>query len=397
MKLGIILLGAITAAIIFVGCGTAVGRATGADTDAETAPNVTNASATDVANISDEIITVNENLANQEAFINDQERELDKQKAALVNLQEIVTAFESNTADTERSGGGDIAAVSANVSDIANQFESDIAAQGQHLDEEISLIHSRITSLEEQSAFIQNLLSDLRDQADQIQANNEVFHDALRVVTDLDESMPELYEVIVQANQYLEEVELHVRDLQEQSDYFNIALDQSNSAIEQLDGAIEQLDVAIEEVEGAQDELARSSDYPVTVEQYQTYQSLTNDGSIGDEINDMPAPEGMVVPDCTGPDGTRECTDKLISAVEVDRYGTYESIQLSVSDLCQAAESAYGLERVHGNQWDSAAPSDETGALLDSGFISESEFNIIQWSLKNREILKDSYVNCPAE
>ena len=106
MKLGIILLGAITAAIIFVGCGTAVGRATGADTDAETAPNVTNASATDVANISDEIITVNENLANQEAFINDQERELDKQKAALVNLQEIVTAFESNTADTERSGGG---------------------------------------------------------------------------------------------------------------------------------------------------------------------------------------------------------------------------------------------------------------------------------------------------
>ena len=104
MKLGIMMLGAITAAVIFVGCGTAVGRATGADTDTGIAPNATNASATDVANISNEIVTVNESLANQEAFIVDQERELDKQKAALVNLQEIVTAFESNTADIEKSG-----------------------------------------------------------------------------------------------------------------------------------------------------------------------------------------------------------------------------------------------------------------------------------------------------
>ena len=69
MKLGIMILGAITAAVIFVGCGTAVGRATGADTDTGIAPNVTNASATDVANISDEIITVNESLANQEALL----------------------------------------------------------------------------------------------------------------------------------------------------------------------------------------------------------------------------------------------------------------------------------------------------------------------------------------
>lgn len=387
MKLGIMMLGAITAAVIFVGCGTAVGRATGADTDTGIAPNVTNASATDVANISDEIITVNESLANQEAFIVDQERELDKQKAALVNLQEIVTAFESNTADTEKLGGDDIAAVSANVSDIADQLENDMAAQGQHLDEEISLINSRITSLEEQSAFIQSLLSDLRDQADEIQATSEMQMNSLRIVTDLEKAIPEIYEAIHETNQFIDEMDLEVLDLQDQSDYFNIALDQSTSAIELLDEAIE-------EVEDVQQELAGSSNYPVTVEQYQTYQTLANEGSIGDEINDMPAPEGMVVPDCTGPDGTRECTDNLISAIEVDRYGTYDSIQLSVSDLCQAAESAYGLERVHGNQWDETAPSDETGALRDSGFISESEFNIIQWSLKNRDVLKDNYVGC---
>jgi predicted nucleic acid-binding Zn-ribbon protein len=326
-------------------------------------------------------------LANQEAFIVDQERELDKQKAALVNLQEIVTAFESNTADTEKSGVDDIASVSANVSDIADQLENDMAAQGQHLDEEISLINSRITSLEEQSAFIQNLLSDLRDQADEIQANSEIQMNSLRIVTDLEQAIPEIYEAIHETNQFIDEIDIEVLDLQDQSEFFNIALDQSTSAIELLDEAIG-------EVEDVQQELAGSSNYPVTVEQYKIYQSLTNGGSIGDEINDMPAPEGMLVPDCTGPDGTRECTDNLISAVEVDVYGSYESIQLAVSDLCQAAESAYGLERVHGNQWDSAAPSDETGALLDSGFISENEFNIIQWSLKNREFLKDSYVNC---
>ena len=30
----------------------------------------------------------------------------------------------------------------------------------------------------------------------------------------------------------------------------------------------------------------------------------------------------------------------------------------------------------------------ETDALLNAGFISESEFSIIQWSLKNRDILE---------
>ena len=210
---------------------------------------------------------------------------------------------------------------------------------------------------------------------------------SLRIVTDLEKAIPEIYEAIHETNQFIDEMDSEVLDLQDQSDYFNIALDQSTSAIELLDEAIE-------EVEDVQQELAGSSNYPVTVEQYQTYQTLANEGSIGDEINDMPAPEGMVVPDCTGPDGTRECTDNLMSAIEVDQYGTYDSIQLSVSDLCQAAEDAYGLERVHGNQWDEAAPSDGTEALRDSGFISESEFNIIQWSLKNRDVLKDNYAGC---
>ena len=41
--------------------------------------------------------------------------------------------------------------------------------KGQHLEEEISMIrHFRITSLEEQSAFIQSLLGDIQNEAEAI-------------------------------------------------------------------------------------------------------------------------------------------------------------------------------------------------------------------------------------
>ncbi|HJO61081.1 MAG TPA: hypothetical protein QF838_10165 [SAR202 cluster bacterium] len=95
MKLGLMALAALTAAIIFVGCGTAVGRATGADAE----PINTNTSAGSLPVITEEkLIVVNENLASQEALLVDQEKALDKHQAELQNLKEIVTAFESHSA-----------------------------------------------------------------------------------------------------------------------------------------------------------------------------------------------------------------------------------------------------------------------------------------------------------
>ena len=52
-----------------------------------------------------------------------------------------------------------------------------------------------------------------------------------------------------------------------------------------------------------------------------------------------------------------------------------------------------GLKEYTVIRWDSIAPSDKTDALLNAGFISESEFSIIQWSLKNRDILESGYPN----
>ena len=389
MKLGLMALAALTAAIIFVGCGTAVGRATGADVE----PTNTNTSAGSPPVITEEkLIVVNENLASQEALLVDQEKALDKHQAELQNLKEIVTAFESNSANnsanTESSADREIKSVAAEVSNMSNQLENDMAAQGQHLEEEISMMHYRITSLEEQSAFIQTLLGDIQDEAEAIRYSISAISNEIEESAEITGNLIYSFDAIVSTT---EGFQGQLRDLEDETAFLNVAVEQSTSAIEQLDDALEEVDDALEEVEETQEELAGSSNYPITLDQFTTYDNLIGNGLIGDVLNSMPAPETMVVPDCTGPDGTRECIDKLVNSVNVGVDGTYESIQLSINDFCQAAENAYGLERVHGNRWDSTAPTDETDALLNAGFISESEFSIIQWSLKNRDILETEY------
>tara|TARA_Y100000758_G_scaffold56509_1_gene36156 strand:- start:650 stop:1912 length:1263 start_codon:yes stop_codon:yes gene_type:complete len=385
MKLGLMTLAALTTAIIFVGCGTAVGRATGADagsSDTSTAAGST-PSVTD-----DNLTVVNENLANQGALLVGQEKALDKHQAELENLKEIVTAFESNSTDKGSSAGKDIGAVKAEVSNMSDQvsnmsdqLENDMAAQGQHLEEEISMMHFRITSLEEQSAFIQSLLGDIQNEAEAIRYSVSTIADEIRQSDESVEQLIYSFDSIVSTT---EDFRGQLTSLEDQAAFLNVAIKQSTSAIEQLDDALD-------EVSETQEELAESSTYPITVDQFTTYDNLIGTGLIGDESNSMPAPETMVVPDCTGPDGTRECIDKLVNSVSVGVDGNYESIQLSIKNFCQAAENAYGLERVHGNRWDSTAPTDETDALLNAGFISESEFSIIQWSLKNRDILEAEY------
>ena len=389
MKLGLMALAALTAAIIFVGCGTAVGRATGADVE----PTNTNTSAGSPPVITEEkLIVVNENLASQEALLVDQEKALDKHQAELQNLKEIVTAFESNSANnsanTESSADREIKSVAAEVSNMSNQLENDMAAQGQHLEEEISMMHYRITSLEEQSAFIQTLLGDIQDEAEAIRYSISAISNEIEESAEITGNLIHSFDAIVSTT---EGFQGQLRDLEDETAFLNVAVEQSTSAIEQLDDALEEVDDALEEVEETQEQLADSSNYPITVDQFTTYDNLIGNGLIGDVLNSMPAPETMVVPDCTGPDGTRECIDKLVNSVNVGVDGTYESIQLSIKDFCQAAENADGLERVHGNRWDSTAPTDETDALLNAGFISESEFSIIQWSLKNRDILETEY------
>ena len=385
MKLGILTLAALTAAIIFVGCGTAVGRATGADVE----PANTNTSASSAPVLTEEkLIVVNENLASQEALLVDQEKELDKHQAELQNLKEIVTAFESNSANTGSSADSEIKSVAAEVSNMSDQLENDMAAQGQHLEEEISMMHYRITSLEEQSTFIQNLLTDIQEEAETIRYSISAISNEIE---ESDKSVGQLIHSFEAMASTTEDFQGQLNDLEDQTTFLNVAVEQSTSAIEQLDEALDEVDEALDEVEETQEQLADSSNYPITVDQFTTYDNLIGNGLIGDELNSMPAPETMIVPDCTGPDGTRECIDKLVSSVNVGVDGTYESIQLSINDFCQAAENAYGLERVHGNRWDSTAPTDETDALLNAGFISESEFSIIQWSLKNRDVLEAEY------
>ncbi len=394
MKLGLMALAALTAAIIFVGCGTAVGRATGADagsgnTATMVGTGTTAGSTSGVTN--DNLTVVNENLASQEALLVGQEKALDKHQAELENLKEIVTAFESNSTGKENSANvtvGEIKAVAEEVSNMSDQLENDMAVQGQHLEEEISMMHFRITSLEEQSTFIQNLLGDIQDEAEAIRYSVSTIADEIQKSDDSVEQLIYSFDSIVSTT---ENFQGQLNSLEGQAAFLNVAIEQSTSAIEQLDDALGELDDALEEVSETQEEFAESSNYPVTVEQFNTYANLIGDGLINDEINSMPAPEAMIVPDCAGPDGSRECIDKLVSSVNVGVDGTYESIQLSIKDFCQAAESAYGLERVHGNRWDPTVQSDVTGALLNAGFISESEFSIIQWSLKNRGILEDGY------
>tara|TARA_B110000014_G_scaffold55649_1_gene37599 strand:+ start:636 stop:1784 length:1149 start_codon:yes stop_codon:yes gene_type:complete len=373
MKLLLIMLSSIILSGLLVGCGPAVGRATGADAESTgSGPSAT------ITEVDDTLILVNENLASQEALLVGQEQTLGKQQAEIQNLKEIVTAFESNTGGVETSVENDIAAVAANVSEMANQFENDIAVHGQYLEQDISMLSNRVAALEDQSAFIQNILFDLQNQAETIQYSvSEISAEVEQSGQSVDQFM----------GSFSQEFQGQLIDLQDQAAYLNVAVETSSEVIQALDNAIK-------DVEDVQEELAGASNYPVTVEQFVTYDNLINDGLIGDEINSMPAPETMIVPDCTGADGTRECIDKLSSAITVDVDGTYESMQLSVTDLCQAAEIAYGLERVHGNRWDESAPSDETDALLDAGFISNTEFNVVQWTLKNKEILEDAYTGC---
>ena len=327
MKLGLMTLAALTTAIIFVGCGTAVGRATGADagsSDTSTAAGST-PSVTD-----DNLTVVNENLANQGALLVGQEKALDKHQAELENLKEIVTAFESNSTDKGSSAGRDMGAVKAEVSNMSDQvsnmsdqLENDMAAQGQHLEEEISMMHFRITSLEEQSAFIQSLLGDIQNEAEAIRYSVSAIADEIRQSDESVEQLIYSFDSIVSTT---EDFRGQLNSLEDQAVFLNVAIKQSTSAIEQLDDALD-------EVSETQEELAESSNYPITVDQFTTYDNLIANGLIGDEINSMPAPEAMSVPDCTGPDGTRECIDKLVSSVNVGVAGTYESIQLSIKDL----------------------------------------------------------------
>ena len=388
MKLGLMALAALTAAIIFVGCGPAVGRATGGDASSGETTVATTMAGTIADSLPgvtmDYFTEVNKNLASQDAFLVVQEKALDKHQAELENLKEIVTAFESNSTNKESSADvtvGEIKAVAEKVSNMSDQLENDMAVQGQHLEEEISIMHFRITSLEEQSTFIQNLLGDIQDEAEAIRYSVSTIADEIQKSDESVEQLIYSFDSIVSTT---EDFQGQLTSLEDQAAFLNVAIEQSTSAIKQLDDALE-------EVSETQEKLAESSNYPVTLEQFTSYANLIGDGLINDKINRLPAPEAMIVPDCTGPDGSRECIDKLVSSVTVGVDGTYESIQLSIEDFCQAAESAYGLERVHGNRWDSTVQSDVTGALLNAGFISETEFSIIQWSLKNRSILEGGY------
>ena len=261
MKLALMTLAALTAAIIFVGCGTAVGRATGADVDstetstaAGSTPSVTN----------DDFTMVNENLASQEALLVDQEKALGKHQAELENLKEIVTAFESNSINTGSSSDSTDAglkAVTAEVSNMSDQLETDMAAQGKHLEEAISMIRHRISSLEDQSAFIQSLLGGIQEEAETIRYSVSAIADEIE---ESDKSMGQLiysFDAIVSTT---EDFQGQLNSLEDQTTFLNVALEQSTSAIEQLDDALE-------EVEGTQEELAESSNYPVTVDQFTTY------------------------------------------------------------------------------------------------------------------------------
>ena len=269
MKLGLMALAALTAAIIFVGCGTAVGRATGADVE----PTNTNTSAGSPPVITEEkLIVVNENLASQEALLVDQEKALDKHQAELQNLKEIVTAFESNSANnsanTESSADREIKSVAAEVSNMSNQLENDMAAQGQHLEKEISMMHYRITSLEEQSAFIQTLLGDIQDEAEAIRYSISAISNEIEESAEITGNLIHSFDAIVSTT---EGFQGQLRDLEDETAFLNVAVEQSTSAIEQLDDALEEVDDALEEVEETQEELAGSSNYPITVDQFTTY------------------------------------------------------------------------------------------------------------------------------
>jgi len=349
MKPILLVIGTLIASVI-VGCGPAVGRAVG---DTETSAGSTTASI-DV-NVDQQLGDFKKEQDEQIQTVTKDFRSEVKETQILFSKQEEEFYTLKNAIDSLETELAIVKEIPKPVADQPDmgEFKAQIE-QNEAFDEELRSLHSRIDSLEETAAYLQLILVNLDERADQIQHTVEHLASEPRPNIENDIEMLRM------------EIEAQL----------NAVVDHTNS----LADVMEQLDTDTREsLAGLSEEISEISEpvYPISREQLIAYRNL----------------QWLTVSDegsCVGPNNLRQCIDKIYLDADIAAYNleddfnsqTYKQMQATFEDYCGAKTLMAEIENAYGPVIDMNTLTmfgENYRYLYRSNFILEEEWNLMKY------------------
>jgi len=345
MKPILLLVGALIASVI-VGCGPAVGRAVG---DTQTADG--SATATIDVNVDQQLGDFKKEQNEQIQTVTKDFRSEVKETQILFSKQEEEFYTLKNAIDSLET---ELAIVKEIPKPAADQpamgdFKAQIE-QNEAFDEELQSLHVRIDSLEETAAYLQSILVNLDERADQIQ--HTVEHLASEPRPNIEDDL-EILRIDIQAQ-------------------LDSVFEHTNS----IAGVIEQLDTDTREsLAGLSDEISTIG-MPVY--------PISRDHQLAYDNSDIIVDNGG---QCSGAPNLRNCIDDIIGETEIFAHrpegriesGAYQQMQVTFQDVCTVERLVNEIEASYGKVYGPEGYGANYSQLYDANFISEVEWDLIKY------------------
>lgn len=350
MKHILLLLGTLITSAVFVGCGPAVGRAvgdTGTATGSTAAPldvNVDQQLGDFKKEQDEQIQTVTKDFRSE---VKETQILFSKQEEEFYTLKNAIDSLETELAIVK-----EIPRQAPDQPDTVD-FKAHIE-QNETFDRELILLHSRIEALEETANYLQSILVNLDERADQIQHTVEHLASEPRPNIEGD-------------------LEVLRGDIQAQLDS---VFEHTNS----IAGVIDQLDTDTREsLAGLSQEISTLGEpvYPISRDHHLAYE---NANLSPDYVKN----EGP----CVGPNNLRKCIDDIMEQANLSAHspeGTftssaYRQMQVNFGDTCKVEATMGEIESSLGSVIDGLIMRQGNYKYLyDSAFISDQEWDLFKY------------------
>jgi len=370
MRAILLLLSALITSVVIVGCGPAVGRAVG---DTETTNEVTSAVA-DV-NVDQQLGDFKKEQDQQIQTVTKDFRSEVKETQILFSKQEEEFYTLKNAIDKLETELSVVKEIPRPLPDQPNQpdmadFKGQVQ-QNEDFDNELKTLHSRIDSLEETANYLQSILVNLDERANEIQGT----------VADLaSEPRPNLDWV-------QDDLEMLRIDLQTQ---LESVFEHTNS----IAGVLEQLETDTREsLAGVSEQMAIIEEpvYRISRDHQLAYENALV--SSDDVINEGP---------CVGPNNLRKCIDDMMKESNLSQHSTegnyfsaaHRQMQVNFGDVCIVEGRMGEIESSFGSvisEWNQGGGN--YSLLYDNGFISNEEWDLFKF-LTDDQVFRPSPEYC---
>ena len=350
MKHILLLLGTLITSAVIVGCGPAVGRAVG---DTGTADGST-AAPVDV-NVDQQLGDFKKEQDQQIQTVTKDFRSEVKETQILFSKQEEEFYTLKNAIDSLETELAIVKEIPRQAPDQPDtvDFKAQIE-QNETFDKELILLHTRIDALEETANYLQSILVNLDERADQIQ--HTVEHLASEPRPDIEGDL-----------------EVLRGDIQAQLDS---VFEHTNS----IAGVMDQLDTDTREsLAGLSEEISTIGEpvYPISRDHHLAYE---NAYLSPDSVKD----EGP----CVGPNNLRKCIDDMMKESNLTAHVTegnfassaHKQMQVTFGDTCKVEATMGEIENSLGSvvsDWEIEGGNYKD--LYDAAFISDKEWDLFKY------------------